>query len=69
MRNALVRALRTGAQAAAAVLGGIPVIETLSDIEVIGSAYLVAFVIGANAAIVSFLQNVAEDLGPYDLPK
>lgn len=61
-RDAAKRAVRTAAQAAAAVLVGIPLASFVGlELAVVGSAYLTAAFIGVNAGLISFLQNVGED--------
>lgn len=62
IKRAFYRAVRTGAQTAAGVLIGVPIIEGATNIEVLGSAWLFAGLISLHTAGVSFLQNIGEDV-------
>lgn len=70
VKRAAIRAVRTAAQAAAGVLSGLALASMLGlEIAVIGSVYLAAVLVGVNAGVISFLQNVAEDNTAIDVPK
>lgn len=68
VKRAAIRAVRTAAQAAAAVLLAVTLGTTI-DFNVVGNSYLAAVVVGAHAGVISFLQNIAEDNTDIDIPK
>lgn len=68
--NAFVRAIRTGAQTLAALLLSVPVFNTLLDVQLaVRQVFAVAVANAALAAVIAFLQNVAEDNTDIDVPK
>jgi hypothetical protein len=68
VRDAAVRAVRTGLWAAAGLLLATKV-TGFADIALLGGAYADAAVIGAHAAVVSFLVNFGEDNTDINTPK
>lgn len=69
VKSAFIRAIRTAAQTAAAVLAAVTIFGTAIDLKVVGNLYYAAAVVGAHAGVISFLQNVAEDNTDVDVPK
>lgn len=69
VKQAFVRAVRTAAQAMAGALTGLPVVEAVTDIKVVGAGYIVAAFIATNAGAIAFLQNIAEDNTSIHIPK
>lgn len=71
VKRALIRAVRTFCQVAAASILGIPAITAITGGAVVGLGMALA-VVGVNAGLaglVSFLQNIAEDNTSVDIPK
>lgn len=69
MKNALVRGIRTAAQALAAGLLALPIVTSLVEIVSLREAFTVALYQAGLAGIVSFLQNAAEDNSSLNIPK
>lgn len=69
MKNALVRAVRTAAQALAAGLIALPIVTSLTQIVSLKEAVIVACYQAGLAGVVSFLQNAAEDHSSVNIPK
>ena len=68
LRNALVRSVRTAAQALAAGLGTIG-IASVADLPIAGELALVMVVNAGLAGAISFLQNLAENSTGAPIPK
>lgn len=69
MKNALVRAVRTAAQALAAGLIALPVVTSVTQIVSLKEALVVACYQAGLAGVVAFLQNAAEDNSSLNVPK
>jgi hypothetical protein len=68
VRDAAVRAVRTGLWSAAGLLLAVKV-TGFADLALLGGAYLDAAVVGAHAAVVSFVVNFSEDNTDVNTPK
>ena len=68
LRNAVVRSVRTAAQALAAGLGTIG-IASVADLPIAGELALVMVVNAGLAGLISLLQNISEDASGVSVPK
>lgn len=69
IKDALIRAARTAAQALAAALIGLSGPEVVTDIPAKVATILLALWVAFLAGVVAFLQNIAEDNTTLNLPK
>jgi len=69
VKGAAIRAVRTFAQTFAGALIAFPVAASLSDIRAVGEPVILALYTAVLAGAVSFLQNIAEEAIPIDIPK
>lgn len=69
VKDAGIRAVRTFFQTFAAGLIGLPIASAISEIKVVGGAFLLVLYSSILAAGISFAQNVAEDNTALDVPK